>query len=161
VSAKSGGRPTGALLAVAALVVAVAGCSILRGVDPGSATLSPTPADPTPVVASSPGSEQGSPPVILLVTRVGGGASMEALVSGVVGISPTGCVTVAEHVMVAPPGSAVTGNGVHLAGIGDVAFGQTIKASGGFVDVDMIPAGMRPTGVEQCEAVELAVISAP
>ena len=81
--------------------------------------------------------------------------------SGVVGISPRGCVTVAEYVMVAPPGSAVTENGVHLAGIGDVAFGQSIKASGGFVDVDMIPIGMRPAGYEQCEAVELAVIGAP
>jgi hypothetical protein len=86
---------------------------------------------------------------------------MEALVSGVVGISPQGCVTVAEYVMVALPGSAVAENSVHLVGIGDVAFGQTIKASGGFIDVDMIPVGMRPAGFEQCEAVELAVISAP
>jgi hypothetical protein len=62
------------------------------------------------------------------------------------------------------PGRPIAGraeNGVHLAGIGDVAFGQRIKGSGGFVDVAMIPVGMRPAGYEQCEAVELAVISAP
>ena len=70
-------------------------------------------------------------------------------------------MTVAEYVLVAPPGSAVTENGVHLAGIGDVAFGQWIAASGGVVEVDMSPIGMRPAGYEQCEAVELAVISAP
>jgi hypothetical protein len=150
---------------------ATLGLGSAPGVDPGSATWSPTPPvpnlpdptrpDPTPVAASPPGSPQGSPPTILLLSRAAGGASMEANVSGVLGISPQGCVTVAEYPLVAPPGSTVTGDGVHLQGIGDVAFGQRIAASGGVVEVDMMPLGMRPAGYEQCEAVELAVISAP
>ncbi len=70
-------------------------------------------------------------------------------------------MTVAEFPLVAPPGSVVTEDGVQLAGIGDVAFGQRIAASGGVVEVDRLPVGLRPAGYEQCEAVELAVISAP
>jgi len=55
---------------------------------------------------------------------MGGGAAMEANVEGVLGISPEGCVSVADYVLVAPPGSAITDDGVHLEGIEDMAIGQ-------------------------------------
>ena len=43
----------------------------------------------------------------------------------------------------------------------DPAFGQRMAASGGVVEIQIIPVAMRPAGYERCETVEAAVISAP
>jgi hypothetical protein len=36
-----------------------------------------------------------------------------------------------------------------------------MAASGGIVEIQIIPVAMRPAGYERCETVEAAVISAP
>ena len=149
-------RPT-VVIAIVAAALSLAACS-------GSSGLSTPAADPTPITLpgqsadASPADGQG---LILLISPVGGGAAMEANVAGVLGVSPEGCLTVGDTVLVAPPGSRVIEGGVHLEGIGDLALGQRVAASGGSVEIGRMPVALRPTGYEQCGAGEVAVISAP
>jgi hypothetical protein len=55
----------------------------------------------------------------------------------------------------------VNGDKLHLEGIGDVVIGQPIAVSGGVAEVATLPLGMRPQGYEQCQALELAILSGP
>jgi hypothetical protein len=85
----------------------------------------------------------------------------DASISGELGISASGCVTIADFVIVAPDGSTIVGDRVHLELITDAAIGERVEAVGGLVDVLTIAADSRPPGYQQCGARELAFISPP
>lgn len=85
----------------------------------------------------------------------------DASISGELGISASGCVTIADFVIVAPHGSTIVGDRMHLELITDAVIGERVEAVGGRVDVLTIPADSRPPGYQQCQARELALISPP
>lgn len=60
----------------------------------------------------------------------------DARVTGKLGLSAQGCVVLDDtHVLVAPPGSSVDGEGtrVTIAGLGEFGMGETIAGRGGYV----------------------------
>ena len=106
-------------------------------------------------------SANGTPAVLLTYLYDSSLPHMEASISGELGISASGCVTIGDFVLVAPHGSTIVGDRVHLESIIDAALGDEIQAPGGFLDVLTIPSDSRPRGYEQCGARELAIISPP
>ena len=84
---------------------------------------------------------------------------MQALISGVVGVSEQGCITVGGITVVAPLGSGFLDNGrVAFTYLGDYAIGETIdEAGGGYL---LYGEGGRtiPAGFEQCGTGEYAVL---
>lgn len=58
---------------------------------------------------------------------------MTALVSGELGVNDRGCVTLGHAVLLAPPGSVVLsdGNGINLAGRGELHWGERVSGLGG------------------------------
>lgn len=71
----------------------------------------------------------------LLVQREDDGSSMQALTSGELNVTASGCVGVGETVIVAPAGSAVSADGtsVTLASWGTFTFGEEVRLGGGEV----------------------------
>lgn len=92
---------------------------------------------------------------------VRGEPAMEALVSGEIGVSAAGCITVGGATVVAPAGSGFLPDGrLDLAYLGEYTIGDSIDpSSGGYVgygDDDGLPI---PAGYEQCGAGEYAVLN--
>jgi hypothetical protein len=112
-------------------------------------------------IPSPSASAQGMQAVLLTYPYDGSLPHMEANIIGVLGVSASGCVTIGDFVVVAPHGSTIVGDQVHLESIIDAALGDKIQAPGGLLDVLTIPADSRPDGYQQCGVRELAFISPP
>jgi hypothetical protein len=106
-------------------------------------------------------SAKGSPAVLLTYLYDSSLPHYDASISGELGISASGCVTIGDFVIVAPNGSTIVGDQVHLESIIDATLGDTTHAPGGLLDVLTIPADSRPDGYQQCGVRELAFISPP
>ena len=97
--------------------------------------------------------------ILVVGDYVRGGASMEALISGEIGVSDEGCVTVGDLVMVAPKGSGFLPDGrLAIAYLGDYAIGDTLEGTSGGVIEFGDDASAFPAGYEQCGAGEWAVL---
>ena len=98
--------------------------------------------------------------LLIVGDYVRGEAAMEALVSGELGVSDAGCITVGGSTMVAPAGSGFLPDGrVDLAYLGEYAIGDSIEpSSGGYLDYGTDGTAI-PEGYEQCGAGEYAVLN--
>jgi len=118
---------------------------------------SPVITDTTVPAFVSPKAADGT--LLVVGDYVRGGAGLQALVSGEVGVSPQGCITVGGITVVAPRGSGFLPNGrVALTYLGDYAIGEPIdESSGGYI---LYGKGGRaiPAGFEKCGAGEYAVL---
>jgi hypothetical protein len=132
-------------------IAAIAGCT-------GATGRTSTPGGPTPSPSAS---ANGTQAVLLTYLYDNSQPHMEASITGELGISASGCVTIADFVIVAPHGSTIIGDRVHVESIADAVIGQRVEAPGGLLDVLTIPADSRPHGYQQCETTELAFISPP
>jgi hypothetical protein len=70
--------------------------------------------------------------VVLVVSR-DSDARMQALVSGTVGVTDTGCIALDDAVLVAPEGSTISADGetVSLTGVGEFRLGDSLPGTGG------------------------------
>lgn len=112
-------------VAVAGLMLALAGCDDgggdegTAGVPAASVTMTPHPSG-RPVLVALPSPQQGG--------RL-------AIVGGVLGISPQGCVVLHDkYVVIAPYGSAVVEDGktFELTGMGRFKVGDRVQGAGGY-----------------------------
>ena len=86
-----------------------------------------------------------------------GGPGGQAMVNDVLKVSDSGCVSVGDHILIAPPGSTVEGQRVHIESIGDFELGDPIDTGGSYLDLSEIgPNG--PNGYEQCNGTTFVVI---
>lgn len=99
--------------------------------------------------------------VLVVGDYVRGGAAMQALVSGVIGVSDEGCITVGGNTVVAPRSSGFLDDGrIALAYLGEYAIGDTLAGTGGgYIEYgDGEGDSAFPAGYEQCGAGEWAVL---
>lgn len=127
------------------IVLLVAGC--------GSASSSSAPPSSFPNAPPTTAAE------ITLLTCDGelGGPGGQAMVNDVLKVSDSGCVSVGEHILIAPPGSTVEGPRVHIESIGDFELGDAIDTGGSYLELSEIGAN-GPKGYEQCNGTTFVVI---
>ena len=112
-----------------------------------------------PVVSPAPSVADGDRALLLTYVPDPGAPEMEAQISGVLRVTPAGCVALSGLVIVVPAGSTIDGDRVHLEGYGDFVLGDDFTAGGGSYSTIGTPLDRLPAGVERCRVTELTVIN--
>jgi hypothetical protein len=148
-------RRTGTTLTVIALalVLTVAACD-------GS---EPPERDPgTGAIPGAPDPDGGARATRLLLSGGEDGDGAEGPLSGRLGIDKRGCVTLDDHVLLAPEGSrlGLDGQAVVLAGIGQIGIGEELPAGRGVLEGVDSPSDNVPTQHRGCASTSYAYLAA-
>lgn len=76
-------------------------------------------------------------PTLLRWERTGQDVSLDARVSGPLGLNDAGCFVVGDAILVAPPEAEVLadGDGLSIPDLGEIRVGETLEGGGGYFNV--------------------------